>query len=196
MICALPALPTTHWALKIRTFKILPVCILYSVYFLTLGSGVTMTKYTTVSLLFVFWSGSNKISGQLHAAVCATSTAEEHFHLILTSTLFLSRVCFDVKKRPFNTALDSRRDLRVGEGCKKENSRFEGFVIQPVVELNKAMRTHSCGAHVGASLEAGASPQPSTIRCQQNLHFFFKSFLEKPSLSSLCIICKLLTVRE
>lgn len=197
-IFALPAQPTTHWALKIRTLKILPVCVLYSVYFLTLCSVVTMTKYTTVSLLFMLRSGSNKTMVQLYAAVCVISTAGEHFHFILTYTLFLSSVCFDVKNKPLTKPLIQGGiwGWKEWRSVKRRSSRFGGFAIDPSLELNKPMRTHTCGAHVGASPKAGTSPQPFTIRCHQNLHFFFQSFLEKPPLSSLCNICKLLIARE
>lgn len=42
---------------------------------------------------------------QLYAAVCVISTAGEHFHVILTYTLFLLSVCFDVKNKPLTKPL-------------------------------------------------------------------------------------------
>lgn len=143
-------------------------------------------------------SGSNKTMVQLYAAVCVISTAGEHFHVILTYTLFLLSVCFDVKNKPLTKPLIQGGiwGWKEWRSVKRRSSRFGGFAIDPSVELNKPMRTHTCGAHVGASLKARTSPQPFTIRCHQNLHFFFQSFLVKPPLSSLCIICKLLIARE
>lgn len=64
-----------------------------------------MTRYSTVSFLFILQSGSNKITMQPYAALFVIVTTGEHCDFISTLTLFLLTVCFGFKKIIFSKNL-------------------------------------------------------------------------------------------